>query len=145
MSKLTVGLCNFNFTIKFDTVDCQKTTIVDESLPAREPPSWVPELHLTEQHLYDLLLGDALSDTHVSAAQTLLAKQFPQIRGFQPTLFSQKCELFNRVPSGASIQIHHNGKHHWVTSTTIGRSRTFQARIFDSRDVFTRDGIYPHL
>ena len=29
--KLTVGLCNFNFNINFDTVDCQKTTIVNES------------------------------------------------------------------------------------------------------------------
>ena len=143
VSKLTVGLCNFNLTIKFDTVDCQKTTIVDESLPARHPPSWVPGLHLTEQHLYDLLLGDAFSETHVSAAQTLLAKQFLQIRCFQPTLFSQKCEPFNRVPSGASVQIHHNGKHHWVTSTNMGRSRTCQARILDSRDVFTGDGNLP--
>ena len=115
-----MGLHNFNFNINFDTVDCQKTTIVDESSPASDPPCWVPELHLTEQHLYDLWQGDVLSDTHVSAAQTLLSEQFPKIHGFQPTLFSQKCELSSRVPSGTSIQIHHNGRHHWVTSTTIG-------------------------
>ena len=66
-----------------------------------------------------------------------------QIHGFQPTLFSQKCELSSRVPSGTSIQIHHNGRHHWVTSTTIGWSRTCQAWIFVSRDVFTVDGNLP--
>ena len=59
-----------------------------------------------------------LTDEHIQFAQQLLHTQFPTLDGLQLTVLSQNngfCPV-----SSESIQIHHTGKFHWVTSCSIG-------------------------
>ena len=38
-----------------------------------------------------------LNDKHIAAAQMLLEKSFPHIKGFQSTLFAQQIQLYHSV------------------------------------------------
>lgn len=58
-----------------------------------------------------------LTDEIIDAAQNTLHEQFG-VPGFQSVLRGQSCS-FN-VESEEFIQILHNGKHHWMTISTIG-------------------------
>ncbi len=64
--------------------------------------------------------GGWLTDEHVHLAQELLQRDYPNIQGFQSTLFSQ-INGFTPVDSDCeSLQFHHINGDHWVLSTTIG-------------------------
>ncbi len=57
---------------------------------------------------------------HIHLAQELLQRDYPNIQGFQSTLFSQ-INGFTPVDSDReSLQFHHINGDHWVLSTTIG-------------------------
>ena len=100
---------------------------------------WVPDLFLEHKHRSILCTGQPLDDTIIEASQRLLCRQFPQFKGLQPTLYSQALHKFQEHPEGSdSIQIHHTGTFHWVTSTTIGRPRCAMARIMDSKSAGNR-------
>ena len=58
------------------------------------------------------------TDEYIHIAQQLLHKQFPTLDGLQPTVPSQN-NGFCSVKS-ESIQVHHTGEFHWVTSCSIG-------------------------
>ena len=79
---------------------------------------------------------EPLDDCVIQAAQTLLHRQFPHIEGLQPTIYSQKLMNFKELHEGSeNIQIHHTGAFHWVTNTTIGRSKFAAAHILDNKVV----------
>lgn len=64
-----------------------------------------------------ILVGDdLLNDKIIHAAQMLIKKANPQINGFQDPVLSQ-LRLENR--SKEAVQIHHTGKCHWVTSSSL--------------------------
>ena len=77
---------------------------------------WIPALKLTMKDKREILNGDMLSDKHIYAAQTLLQKQFPWVRGFQDSCLSQT--EFQPVGKGG-IQIHHTRGNHWVLSSSL--------------------------
>ena len=82
---------------------------------------------LSRKSILQVLDGDMLTDEHVSFAQNVLQEQFPTLDGLQSPLLSQT-NAFSPVIA-ASVQIHHTGSCHWVTSTSIGR----EVRIYDSK------------
>ena len=81
---------------------------------------------MSEKSLKQILEGKPLHDDHISFAQKLLQKQFPMLDGLQSPLLSQNsgfCPVKDE-----SIQIHHTGKFHWVTSSSIGGN----VQVYDS-------------
>ena len=76
---------------------------------------------LSRNSIRQIIEGEMLTDEHISFAQRLLLEQFPTLDGLQSPLLSQR-NAFSPVTT-ESIQIHHTGTCHWVTSTSIGRDR----------------------
>ena len=67
-----------------------------------------------------ILSGDTLGDEHMTFGQRLLNLQFPTLDGLQLTLLTQVKNGFNPVASDKdSIQIHHTGLFHWMTSASL--------------------------
>jgi len=73
---------------------------------------------MSEKSLKQISDGKPLYDEHISFAEKLLKQQFPTLDGLQSPLLSQN-NGFSPVQD-ESIQIHHTGMFHWVTSTSIG-------------------------
>lgn len=70
---------------------------------------WREELWLHKHDEIILLSGEELTDNIINAAQALLNKQFPQIVGFQDTIFAHNlnyCAISREIPS---VQILHTG------------------------------------
>ena len=80
--------------------------------PSETPPpsnEWVKDLHLSAEDKEILESGRWLNDSHISAAQSLLKKQYPHIDGLQnPPLGSRL--MFSVMPS-EGIQIINHQKH----------------------------------
>jgi len=81
---------------------------------------------MSEKSLKQISDGKPLYDEHISFAEKLLKQQFPTLDGLQSPLLSQN-NGFSPVQD-ESIQIHHTGMFHWVTSTSIGGN----VQLFDS-------------
>ena len=58
-----------------------------------------------------------LDDVIVNAAQDLLKEQF-EMSGFQNTTLG--CNLSFDILRSEFVQILHNGKNHWLTTSTVG-------------------------
>ena len=92
---------------------------------------------MSEKSLKQISDGKPLYDEHISFAEKLLKQQFPTLDGLQSPLLSQN-NGFSPVQD-ESIQIHHTGMFHWVTSTSIGGN----VQLFDS--MFKGDGLSSSL
>ena len=82
---------------------------------------------MSEESLKQISMEKPLNDEHVTFAQNLLQQQFPILNGLQTPLLSQNngfCPVTDE-----SIQIHHTGQLHWVTSCSIGGD----IQLYDSR------------
>ena len=88
---------------------------------------------MSEKSLKQISDGKPLYNEHISFAEKLLKQQFPMLDGLQSPLLSQN-NGFSSVQD-ESIQIHHTGMFHWVTSTSIGGN----VQLFDS--MFKGDGL----
>ena len=77
----------------------------------------------------EILRGKELTDEHMSFASMLLEQQFPYLDGLQSTLLAQN-NGFSPVRSDCdSIQIHHTGEFHWVTSAASnGTIKVYDAK-----------------
>ena len=75
-----------------------------------------------------MMIGEWLTDEHISAAQRLLKNQFSHVGGLQSPLLAET-NGFESVPS-SGVQIHYC-KHHWVTSSSIGE----HVVVYDSKNV----------
>ena len=82
---------------------------------------------LSRKSILQVLDGDMLTDEHISFAQNVLQEQFPTLDGLQLPLLSQT-NAFSPVIA-ESVQIHHTGSCHWVTSTSIG----CEVHVYDSK------------
>ena len=77
----------------------------------------------------EILAGDELSDDHMTYANKLLHQKFPDLDGLQSPLLSQN-DGFCPVKSDCdSVQIHHTGQFHWVTSALFNDTIT----LYDSK------------
>lgn len=79
--------------------------------PEVEIKYWVKELLLYESDYQVLNDGSELNDNIIVAGQSLLAKQFPHINGFQDTILSNGLKFQPVQKDG--VQILHTGKQLW--------------------------------
>ncbi|XP_078310197.1 uncharacterized protein LOC144618313 [Crassostrea virginica] len=90
------------------------------------PQKWIH--NLTMEHKRKIESGQPLCSDVINTAQKLLKRQFPDISGLQQSertpVWDEKQNQwkygikFEKVNSPA-VQIHHNGKFHWVTSIKL--------------------------
>ena len=66
-------------------------------------PIWVSELSLNLDDKNAIHLGDWLTDKHISAANQLLKRGFPQCKGLGNTIFGGKLFISNPQRRGCSI------------------------------------------
>jgi len=90
--------------------------------------TWIKPLNLFILQKQEIIHNDWLSDTHMSAFNTVMKKQFPNMHGFQHTGYvPQRITLDGKtdrwtypIPLAPArlpyVQIHHNGANHWVMS-----------------------------
>ena len=82
---------------------------------------------MSEKSLKQISMEKPLNDEHITFAQNLLQQQFPILNGLQTPLMSQNNGFW--PVTDESIQIHHTGQFHWVTSCSIGGD----IQLYDSR------------
>ena len=97
---------------------------------------WVPVCQLSFKDTFTIQSGKWLDDVIINAAQDMIHGQYPGINGFQQCtlvpLFSDAKQYWQvpRIPfqrtTAPSVQIHHTGHSHWVTSF----QRTGDNRVF---------------
>ena len=109
-----------------ETIDVEKYK--PKSLKLDKP--WIPELGLKQSDREILLSQTAwLNDAIINAAQKLLKKANPAVRGLQDVA----CGLtmnFDVEPE-EFVQIMYTGQEHWITVSTIGLKHA-QVQAFDS-------------
>ena len=85
---------------------------------------WIPELSLTGTEKQAILNYNYICDRIIDAAMTLLHQQKPFFM-FQSTAFNHQ---FLQLYPFETIHVHHDGKDHFVTSTSVGG----YVKLFDS-------------
>ena len=84
-------------------------------------------IKLSRDEISDISSQQMLTDKHISAANDLLKRQFPDARGLQPTFLGQN--LTFQVVEPPFVQILHAGKNHWMTVIGIDQSLV---KVYDS-------------
>ena len=87
-------------------------------------------MHLTLEDEPHLINSEWLNDQHISAAQELLKKQFPNVACLLSPLIGTSKVGFAPADVGA-VHIHNNDCLHWLTST-VGTFNPTCVEIFDS-------------
>ena len=78
------------------------------------------------------LLNHWLTDQHMTAASTLLCRQFPHIGGLNDTLLADT--LTWPIPNRPFIQILNKGGNHWITISNLGCVEN-EVNVYDSLDI----------
>ena len=94
----------------------------------------VTHMKLTEKELDVIKCQRMLTDRHISAANQLLASQFPDVRGLQSTVLGQSLSFEATEPP--FIQILHVGGNHWMTVYAIDNHLV---KVYDS--LYPRQGL----
>ena len=108
--------CNSTIVDKSRTVTLDSS---DEDTDEANPftgKMWLPQMHLVIEDEQHLINSEWLNDQHISAAQELLKKQFPNVGGLLSPLIGTSTVRFAPADVGA-VQIHNNDCLHWLTST----------------------------
>ena len=93
-------------------------TTIDDSCPSPPPTQWwIQELGLKSSDKIILETGEWLNDLHISAANCLLQRQFPQISGLQSPVLGSKLQFSALHSEGIQIL---NYKKHWICISTVG-------------------------
>ena len=79
---------------------------------------WVSELSLNLDDKNAILLGYWLTDKHISAANQLLKRGFPQCKGLDNPILGGKFSF--PILRGEGVQMLHVDKSHWICVSTIG-------------------------
>ena len=88
------------------------------------------ELSLNFDNKNAILLGDWLTDKHISAANQLLKRGFPQCKGLDNPILGENFSF--PILRGEGVQMLHVDKSHWICVSTIGC--TFgELNVYDSR------------
>ena len=85
---------------------------------------WIQEFSLTSDDRQSILDGGYISDRVIDAAMALLHKERPFFM-FQSVCFNHQ---FLHYYPWESIHVHHDGRDHFVTTTSVGGN----VKIFDS-------------
>lgn len=73
----------------------------------------------TDQLVQEILCGKELTDEHMAIACELLKTRFPFIGGMQSPLLAQTNGFSSVCSYEESVQLHHTGQFHWVTSALL--------------------------
>ena len=68
----------------------------------------------------DIMKGEMLSDILINVAQCFLKKQFPNLRGLQPTFYQQKNQTAGGVMVENQLRIIHHRGNHWIVASSGG-------------------------
>ena len=85
------------------------------------------QIELTKWEIGPISRQQKLTDKLISAANVLLQRQFPDIRGLQPTVSGQNLSF--RVVEAPFVQILHVRSNHWMTVIGISDSLV---KVYDS-------------
>ncbi|PJE77789.1 hypothetical protein CI610_03284 [invertebrate metagenome] len=108
--------------ISEDNVQLVKKRKVADNTESLQNP-WVNNLN--ESHKLKISNKEWICSDIINEVQSIMSKQFPGLNGFQltnlaPVYDSNKCKWKNQIAFQSvvspSVQIHHNGRDHWVTS-----------------------------
>ena len=76
-----------------------------------------------------------LSDIPINIAQSLIKKQFPDIKGLQPTVYQQRNQTMEdgtvQLDSTNQLQIIHCRGNHWIVASSVGCTKG-TVNIYDS-------------
>ena len=79
-----------------------------------------------------VIMGEMLTDLHISAAQSALKRQFSNLNGLESTLYQTKKAVLNEAMVKNKLQIIHCKKRqHWIVATTVN-SKSNEVKVFDS-------------
>ena len=83
----------------------------------------------------DVMEGGMLSDIPINVAQLLLKKQFPNLKGLQPTVYQQRKAQGNETSrvddDDQQLQIIHCCGNHWIVASRVGCTKG-TVNIYDS-------------
>ena len=99
--------------------------------------SWIPELFLTGTEKQAILNDDYICNQIIYAAMTLLHQQKPFLM-FQSTAFNYQ---FLQYYPFETICVHHDGKNHFVTSTSVGGN----VKLFDSFNLLPSEDLMKQI
>ena len=99
------------------TASRSRRSLTSAVLPSSKP--WVSSLGLTDRERHGLEVGDWLEDEHISAALTLLRRQFPDVDGLQPPSLGLVLSFQAFSGERTGLQILHNGGSHWVALSSM--------------------------
>ena len=106
-----------------DDVDAVPSTAAKNMLPSAVAEQWCsPDLQLKPYDHQQLTQGCMLNDDIIRAFQRLLANAYPKVSSWQsPAVAVWINDSYTTTDSQAAVQIHHDGKLHWLTSArTVG-------------------------
>ena len=86
---------------------------------------WIEDLNLYSVDYEVLIYGKELNDSLINAAQVLLDAQFPNIEGFQNTIWGHNLDFKPVTSCKPSVQILHTGMLHINFLCTLALSQAF--------------------
>lgn len=85
------------------------------------------DIKLTNAEINVVKNGRILIDRHITVANRMLRKQFPEERGLKPTVMGQSLSFPATEPP--FVQILHVGENHWMTVVAVDQ---MTVKVFDS-------------
>lgn len=85
------------------------------------------DVKLTNQEVSLVKNGRMLNDRHIDAANQMLCKQFPEVRGLKSPVMGQSLSF--PVTDPPFVQILHVGENHWMTVVALDKTTV---HVYDS-------------
>lgn len=86
--------------------------------------------NVSEDDLDTVRKGGMLTDSHMTAAMTVLKKQCPLIDGLQETMLGSKLQF--DIPRQHFVQVLHTGGIHWIVSSNLFCNMPNEVDVYDS-------------
>ena len=111
-----------------------KKLLPNSALSCFEKDAWLPHLNLKKRDKKNILSNKDLDDHVVYTAMKLLMEKYPDLIVQPPSIIQD--EGFHYCPH-ETVQIVHNGKHHWLPLSSFGGS----IQIYDSLQMEVTESI----
>ncbi len=115
-----------DYLLPLDLVDLYVKPTDDTSKSSK---FWIEELNLYPSQKQSIINGNWLCDGVIEAAQKLMKKAYPMIKGLQSPILGETLAFSIHV--GEFVQVINVSRAHWITISTIGCS-TGEVNVYDS-------------
>ena len=107
--------------LQFSHVCCSYIDLSTEPSKSEPNKHWVSinSIRLTNEDKETLMTKEWLNDNHISAAQSLLKQQHPDVSGLQPSTL-QYTQMFDVHSNREFVQCLNLADNHWTTVSTVG-------------------------